>query len=251
MEYKEMTRDEVIDIILEQLAIHFDGDEQNAHALATEMSAGFASPEMVSQARGHLLKDNELGFRYPDILDVPCGMYATTAQWGKQNPPNTDPGSIMQLFVYAEHAQRKILVAITGYNGEIFVWHTHNNNSYNSPGWRKMTTAFTLFEGSSAGVDTLINLNDSMKHYSTLKIHVAGWGGQVYEANNVLAPTISFCNTYDSSAGMEMYELKLERVTDTQYKIVRSNQQYVMGTVSGVQFKDNVKIKITKIEGLK
>lgn len=252
MKIAEMERDEAIDWLLEQAAIHYDGDDQNAHLIATELNAGFASPQTVMQASGMCLKDNELGVRYPNILDVPCGLYATTNQWYKNGQlKQIGDGSIMKLSVIAEHNDRKLLIASDGYSGGLYILRTHTGNNYNSPGWRKINTTFTLFEGSKSGVGTTIDLADNMKHYDTVRIHIAGWGGQIYEASNVTSPVISFCNTYDSSAGMEMYELKLERVTDKQYRIVRSSQQYITGTSTGAQYKPNIQITIAKIEGVK
>ena len=60
-----MTRDQAIDHMLEQFAIHCDGNDQQAHALATERNAGFASPETVAQATGHL---TELGRSRPSSI---------------------------------------------------------------------------------------------------------------------------------------------------------------------------------------
>ncbi|NBA63279.1 hypothetical protein GVL14_13790 [Enterococcus mundtii] len=249
--FKDMPRDEAIDWLLEQAAIHYDGDEANAHAMATEFSPGFATPETVMQASGQFLKDNELGFRYPNILDVPCGMYATTNQWFKNGQiTQTGDGAIIKLIVMAEHAQRKLLIYCEGYGGELYVWRTHGSNDYNSPGWRKFTTTFPLFEGSASGVGTTINLKDSMRKYSTMKLFISGWGGQVFETQSTTGPYLSFCNVYDTSPGMEMYEMRLERVTDTQYRIARSDRQHI--SASGVVVRTpNTPITISKIEGVK
>lgn len=252
MKIKDMERDEAIDWVLQQAAIHFDGDEQNAHLLATEMNAGFASPETVMQAEGMCLKDNELGFKYPNILDVPCGLYATTNQWYKNGQiTQMGDGAIMKLIVIAEHDERKLLICSDGYAGGLYVWRTHGaDGGYNSPGWRKITTTFTLFEGDKSGVGTTIDLKDSMKHYDTIRLHISGWGGQIFEASSTTSPTISFTNLYDDGGGMEMYELKLERVTDTQYRIARSVQAAITSSMN--YHKDtNVVIHVTKIEGVK
>ena len=238
--------------ILQQLEIHFDGTPQQAHVDATSMNAGFCTPEIAMNARGIALKENELNKEYPSIYDVPPGFYATTNQWYKNGQITfCGDGAIMMLGVMQEHNKRKLIWASDGYSGNIYVARTHNDdNGYNSPGFRKMLTTFTLFEGEKSGKDTTIDLKDSMKHYTSMRIHIAGWGGQVYEANNVTAPVIMFTNLYDDAGGMEMYELKLERVTDTRYKIARSATASITSAMNYHQ-DENAGIKITKIEGVK
>ena len=228
--------------ILQQLEIHFDGTPQQAHVDATSMNAGFCTPEIAMNARGIALKENELNKEYPSIYDVPPGFYATTNQWYDNGQVTMfSSGSIMMLGVMQEHNQRKLIWISDGYGAD---------NGYNSPGFRKMLTTFTLFEGEKSGKDTTIDLKDSMKHYTSMRIHIAGWGGQVYEANNVTAPVIMFTNLYDDAGGMEMYELKLERVTDTRYKIARSATASITSAMNYHQ-DENAGIKITKIEGVK
>jgi hypothetical protein len=72
--------------LLRQAAIHYDGSDHDAHVLATESNAGFATPETVMQARGRWLRDYKLPQKYPNILDIPPGKYATKAGWGANNP---------------------------------------------------------------------------------------------------------------------------------------------------------------------
>lgn len=81
-ETKEMR--ETIEWILQQLEIHFDGTPQQAHVDATPLNAGFCTPEIAMNARGIGLKDNELGWKYTNVYDVPPGFYATTNQWYKK-----------------------------------------------------------------------------------------------------------------------------------------------------------------------
>lgn len=83
-----------------------------------------------------------------------------------------------------------------------------------------------------------------------MRIHIQGWGGQVYEANNVEGPVIMFSNLYDDAGGLEMYELKLERVTDTRYKIVRSAQVAITEKMN-YHKNTNAEIQIVRIEGVK
>ncbi|ELA50552.1 hypothetical protein [Enterococcus faecium] len=238
--------------ILQQLAIHFDGTPQQAHVDATPLNAGFCTPEIAMNARGIALKDNELGWKYTNVYDVPPGFYATTNQWYKNGQITMfGDGSIMLLGVMQEHNKRKLLWASDGYGGNIYIARTHNNdNGYNSPGFRKVVTTFELFKGEKHGVGTTIDLKDSMKHYSSVRIHIQGWGGQVYEANNVTGPVVMFTNLYDDAGGMEMYELKLERVTDTSYKIVRSAQVAITENMN-YHKNTNAEIQIIKIEGVK
>ncbi|EME8062658.1 hypothetical protein NYK85_000128 [Enterococcus faecium] len=238
--------------ILQQLEIHFDGTPQQAHVDATPLNAGFCTPEIAMNARGIGLKDNELNKLYPSVYDVPPGFYATTNQWYDNGEVTMfSSGSIMLLGVMQEHNERKLIWISDGYNGNIYIARTHGaDNGYNSPGFRKMLTTFTLFEGEKSGKDTTIDLKDSMKHYTSMRIHIAGWGGQVYEANNVTAPVIMFTNLYDDAGGMEMYELKLERVTDTRYKIARSAMAAITSAMNYHQ-DENATIHITKIEGVK
>ena len=78
--FENMTRDQAIDYMLDQFAIHCDGNDQQAHAIATERNAGFASPETVAQATGHLIKDNYLSEKY-SFWNIPFGHYATVWAW--------------------------------------------------------------------------------------------------------------------------------------------------------------------------
>ncbi|WP_430604746.1 hypothetical protein [Enterococcus sp. DIV1224] len=238
--------------ILQQLEIHFDGTPQQAHVDATSMNAGFCTPEIAMNARGIALKENELNKEYPSIYDVPPGFYATTNQWYDNGQVTMfSSGSIMMLGVMQEHNQRKLIWISDGYGGNIYIARTHNDdNGYNSPGFRKVVTTFELFKGEKHGVGTTIDLKDSMKHYSSMRIHIQGWGGQVYEANNVEGPVIMFSNLYDDAGGLELYELKLERVTDTRYKIARSATASITSAMNYHQ-DENAGIKITKIEGVK
>ena len=238
--------------ILQQLAIHFDGTPQQAHVDATPLNAGFCTPEIAMNARGIALKDNELGWTSTNVYDVPPGFYPTTNQWYKNGQITMfGDGSIMLLGVMQEHNERKLIWISDGYGGNIYIARTHGkDNGYNSPGFRKLVTTFTLFEGEKSGKGTTIDLTDSMKHYTSIRIHIAGWGGQVYEADNVTSPVVMFTNLYDDAGGMEMYELKLERVTDTRYKIARSAQVAITENMN-YHKNTNAEIQIIKIEGVK
>lgn len=241
-----------VEWILQQLEVHFDGTPQQAHVDATPLNAGFCTPEIAMNARGIGLKNNELNKQYPSVYDVPPGFYATTNQWYDNGEVTMfSSGSIMMLGVMQEHNERKLIWISDGYGGNIYIARTHGkDNGYNSPGFRKLVTTFTLFEGDKSGKGTTIDLTDSMKHYTSIRIHVSGWGGQVYEANNVQAPVVMFTNLYDDAGGMEMYELKLERVTDTRYKIARSAQAAITSAMNYHQ-NESAQIHITKIEGVK
>ncbi|EME3503979.1 hypothetical protein UL360_002395, partial [Enterococcus faecium] len=194
----------------------------------------------------------ELNKQYPNVFDVPPGFYATTNQWYKNGQITMfGDGAIMLLGVMQEHNKRKLFWVSDGYGGNIYIARTHNDdNGYNSPGFRKVVTTFELFKGEKYGVGTTIDLTDSMKHYSSMRIYIQGWGGQVYEASNVEGPTIAFCNLYDTGGGLEMYELKLERVTDTRYRIARSVQVAITENMN-YHKNTNTEIQIIKIEGVK
>lgn len=84
--FEEMSYEEAVKWLLRQAAIHYDGSDHDAHVLATESNAGFATPETVMQARGRWLRDYKLPQKYPNILDIPPGKYATKAGWGADNP---------------------------------------------------------------------------------------------------------------------------------------------------------------------
>lgn len=83
--FEEMSYEEAVKWLLRQAAIHYDGSDHDAHVLATESNAGFATPETVMQARGRWLRDYKLPQKYPNILDIPPGKYATKAGWGADN----------------------------------------------------------------------------------------------------------------------------------------------------------------------
>lgn len=249
-ETKEMR--EAINWILQQLEIHFDGTPQQAHVDATPLNAGFCTPEIAMNARGIGLKDNELQKLYPNVYDIPPGIYATMNFWYANGQITfCGEGSYLLIGVIQEHNERKLIWASDGYGGNIYIARTHGKDGgYNSPGFRKVVTTFELFKGKKHGVGTTIDLKDSMKHYSSMRIYIQGWGGQVYEANNVEGPVIMFSNLYDDAGGLEMYELKLERVTDTRYKIVRSAQVAITENMNYYK-NTNAEIQIIRIEGVK
>ncbi len=89
--------------MLEQFAIHSDGDDQQAHVIATERNAGFASPETVALATGHLLKDNYLNEKY-DFWDIPLGWcYYYVYGWADRHPFARHDGAgwpLINLYVY-------------------------------------------------------------------------------------------------------------------------------------------------------
>lgn len=249
-EIKEMRK--AIDWILQQLEIHFDGTPQQAHVDATPLNAGFCTPEIAMNARGIGLKNNELKDLYPNVYDIPPGIYATMNFWHANGQITfCAEGSFLLIGVMQEHNERKLIWVSDGYGGNIYIARTHGkDNGYNSPGFRKVMTTFGLFEGERHGVGTTIDLKDSMTHYASMRIHIRGRVTQVYEVSDVSNPVISFTNLYDDAGGLEVYELKLERVTNTRYKIARSAQATI--TEGKNYTKDtNAEIKIVKIEGVK
>lgn len=238
--------------ILQQLEIHFDGTPQQAHVDATPLNAGFCTPEIAMNARGIALKDNELQKLYPNVYDIPPGIYATMNFWYANGQITfCGEGSYLLIGVMQEHNERKLIWASDGYGGNIYIARTHGKDGgYNSPGFRKVMTTFELFKGEKHGVGTTIDLKDNMKHYSSVRIHIQGWGGQVYEANNVISPVVMFSNLYDDAGGLELYELKLERVTDTRYEIARSAQVAITENMN-YHKSTNAEIQIVRIEGVK
>lgn len=112
---------------------------------------------------------------------------------------------------------------------------------------------YTLFEGNATGLNTKINLNDSYKNYSHIKIHVTSFGGndiKEYEGNNNDSKIMIFnINVTDSDGNDgDIMETQINRTSD---KVFTINNQVAwrFKTQAGQEVTNG--ITITKIEGVK
>ncbi|MEB4736026.1 hypothetical protein OZZ92_09565 [Enterococcus sp. E5-100] len=250
--FEEMSYEEAVKWLLRQAAIHYDGSDHDAHVLATESNAGFATPETVMQARGRWLRDYKLPQKYPNILDIPPGKYATKAGWGADNPDGIEDDSFVEMMVFADHDSRKLIVAFARYSGEIYIKMTHNSEpveGYNSLRWRRVYTTSVLFEGELRKGQS-VNLPDDTFRYQTLRIHYTdGDGDFVEEVKRQRYARITKANLWNGDAGVTFIEFEL---TIEARKITMSNGRALdisSGNVSNPAMSNNV--KITKIEGVK
>src|SRR5699024_9964619 len=126
-----------------------------------------------------------------------------------------------------------------------------NAKTYTDTKVKSMNTV--LFEGNANGVETTINLNESLDNFIVLYIFVNFPGGTVpvlgnpYGANNI---PIQLTNIIDSSgAGGGSYEAILSKTSRTQLKIT-NDVYYDLGSGEGSGPNAN-KITITKIVGVR
>ena len=112
---------------------------------------------------------------------------------------------------------------------------------------------YTLFEGKATGLGTRINLKDSYKNYSSIKIHIKGYGGndiKAYEgtnnSSNIVVYTMNVTNR-DGNDG-DITETEIKRTSERVFTI--SNQaKWRFKTQKGEEVRKG--IVITKIEGVK
>lgn len=111
---------------------------------------------------------------------------------------------------------------------------------------------YTLFEGNATGVGTKINLKDSYKNYSSIKIHIQGFGGndiKAYEGtnnSNIVVYTINVTNS-DGGDG-DITETEIKRTSEKVFTIV-NEVKWRFKTQAGEEVTKG--IVITKIEGVK
>ncbi|QCJ56151.1 hypothetical protein [Enterococcus mundtii] len=256
MELTDKQRDKAILFILEQLAIHLDGDEQNPHAIATEMGAGLASPEIVSLARGHLIKDNYIDLKYP-FFDLPFGRYATvwngSGGWDSIDTPDTvSKGDLIQLHVLGEHAARKVFLMISVTNGSIWYMNTSEvggGGNNNSTVWKNIRQTTILWKG-EAGINEDMRLVESTRRFRTLKVTVSGIIGQTVEIPAVDNPVLSLATV--ANTANEAYTVRIN-LTDMQNQRVLRMTKCRLVTfrpTGNPTFTDDTGFKITSIEGI-
>ncbi|EOE6428876.1 hypothetical protein C7N31_RS07440 [Enterococcus hirae] len=255
--FENMTRDQAIDYMLDQFAIHCDGNDQQAHALATERNAGFASPETVAQATGHLIKDNYLSEKY-SFWNIPFGHYATVWAWGDEmgTPDPMIPGQIIQLHVFGEHSQRKTYVMIDVSNGSIFYINSSKEGGeggYNSRNWKRIEQVTKLWKAgdSDCKVGQNMNLTASTRRFGRLRFHIKGLGTQfTFETPAVDNPVIMF--TGIGSSEKSIWHIRIE-ITNYRDNVVLHFNKCRLATTHGdgtVDFTDDTGFTIAGIEGI-
>ncbi|MCI1180815.1 hypothetical protein HQ934_09200 [Enterococcus faecium] len=257
--FENMTRDQAIDHMLEQFAIHSDGDDQQAHVIATERNAGFASPETVALATGHLLKDNYLNEKY-DFWDIPFGSYATVYGWADNGIPLPDtmvPGDLINLYVSGEDNRRKVYVMVVQKNGSIWYLNTSQNTGQgggnsNSTVWKYIpqTTILWTQDSSPASVGQNMNLAASTRRFRRLRFTINGIGTRfVIETPAVDNPVIVFSAVAGSINESYQVRINLEMVRDN-IVLKFSKCRLVTHKTTGTTFSDDTGFTIAGIEGI-
>lgn len=247
-----------IKCILRQLATHFDGDSTNAHVIGTELKAGFASPEVTRLAKGHFIKDNDIGLKYPNIFDLPFGSYATTWQFADTpKPPAVVDKGIVNVVVMGEHATRKIIYVFGGSTGgRVSFALNYNQNTAGGGGaptlWRIMESTADLWAGTVDTHNQVLELNDSLTNYSNFKIWYRFNGEQVAETfSSQISINLPYTATDDSSG----YSIGKIRLTpDGNNKLVVTLLKRISvgegGTTNVATSKDSG-ITIVRIKGVR
>lgn len=256
MKFKKTKVVEALKWLLEQYAIHADGDSENAHAMATELKAGFASPDVVRLAHGHFLKDNDLGLKYPNLFDVPFGSYATTWQWANQNPPGVGDKSIINLIVVGEHETRKNIFVIGGVSGRIYTINNYNQHSAgggsNPTKWRIIGGEADLWAGNANTHNQVLELTDSLKNYSSFKVWYTFNGEQVAEVySSQVSINLPYTAT-DESAGYSIGKIRLTPDGDNKLVVTLLKRISVgAGGTTTVSTSNNAGIRIVRIKGIR
>lgn len=256
MDYTNMKTPEAVEWLLEQWATHNDGDENQNHALATEMTPGFIAPTDVQQLRGHLLKDNYLDQKYPSFWDIPFGKYATVfggnGGWRDVPLPDIFPdyGYLCELYVTGEHANRKTYFLIETNNGSIYYIHSSSKGgggNNNSTEWKRIDQTTKIAEGTFA-VGDVIPLKVSTRRFRQLKFGIASdYTNEVKLVESVDNPTFQWSNLVNDPADktMTMGECRFTgdsthtKLTFTACKSVTGGENgwLATGTDTGVKIK--------------
>lgn len=225
---------------------------------------------------------------FTNVADLQPGYYETvsTATPTQGFPSAFGNGSYIEIDVTQSDQDRKQITVTQSSRGQTFVKFIHTDGLDN--GWKeiayvnesdpyetvnssqgKANTAennakqytdskvqsinTVLFEGTANGVNTTINLNESLDNFIVLYIFVNFPGGTVpvlgnpYGANNI---PIQLTNIIDSSgAGGGSYEAILSKTSRTQLKIT-NDVYFDLGSQAGSGANAN-KITITKIVGVR
>lgn len=263
MDFKKFKLEEMkvvptIKWILRQLATHFDGDSTNAHAIGTELKAGFASPEVTRLAKGHFIKDNDIGLKYPNIFDLPFGAYATTWQFADTpTPPGVSEKGIINVVVMGEHATRKIVYVFGGYTkGRLYFAINYNQKTAGGGGaptlWRIMESTADLWAGTANTHNQVLELADNLANYSGYKVWYRFNGDQVAETfSSQISINLPYTATDDSAA----YSTGKIRLTpDGNNKLVVTLLKRISvgaGGTTTVSTSDKAGITIVRIKGVR
>ena len=244
--------------ILKQLNTHFDGDSTNAHAIGTELKAGFASPEVTRLAKGHFIKDNDIGLKYPNIFDLPFGAYATTWQFADTpKPPGVVEKGITNVVVMGEHATRKIVYVFGGNTGGRVSFALSYNQKTAGGGsaptlWRTMESTADLWAGTADTHNQVLELSDSLTNYSGFKVWYRFNGEQVAETySSQISINLPYTATDDSAA----YSIGKIRLTpDGNNKLVVTLLKRISvgsGGATTVSTSNEAGITIVRIKGVR
>lgn len=261
MDLKDMKTPEAVEWLLEQWASHNDGDENQNHALATEMTPGFIAPTDLQQARGHLLKDNYLDVKYPSFWDIPFGKYATVfggnGGWRDVPLPDIFPdyGYLCELYVTGEHANRKTYFLVETNNGSIYYIHSSvkgGGGNNNSKEWKRIDQTTKIAEGSFK-VGDAIPLKVSTRRFRELKIALTGtYTQEVKIVSAVDNPIFQWSNVIDNpaTASFSIGECQLVGSSD-HMTLTFSKCKSVESSESGLKVTNNdTGVTIKYIEGV-
>lgn len=263
MDFKKFKLEEMkvvpaIKWILRQLATHFDGDSTNAHAIGTELKAGFASPETTRLAKGHFIKDNDIGLKYPNIFDLPFGSYATTWQFADTpKPPAVGDKGIINVVVMGEHETRKIVYVFGGSTGgRVSFALNYNQNTAGGGGaptlWRTMESTADLWAGTANTHDQVLELNDSLNNYSGFKVWYRYNGEMVAESfSSQISLNVPYAST-DEVGSHGIGKIRLTPDGDKKLVVTLLKNVYISeaGTVKVTTSKESG-ITIVRIKGVR
>nr|DAE81733.1 MAG TPA: hypothetical protein [Caudoviricetes sp.] len=254
MNFKTMKLKDAFNWLLKQWSIHADGDGANAHRIATELMAGFASPETVRLANGHFIKDNELGLRIPNLWDVPPGKYATTWQWTDSPETLSDKdGSIITLEIYGEHKDRLQAKLTHKATGAVYIKDKYGNNGNNPNGWTRVERSIKLWEGEAKEFGTTITTSDSLGKFKLLRVYFDMSGERIaYITPNAqyhTTSTFSCVNLFDSESGdMQITEMVLNNNGGSTLTVL--GNRGTLHRFNGADEKMDLPITLKKIEGI-
>lgn len=259
MKFSIMKFPEALKWLMKQYAIHEDGTDGVSHTLATELNAGFASPELVRLANGHYIKDNDLGLKYPDMFDIPFGSYSTIWQWKNQNPPGIGDNYNMNIVVVGEHRLRKNIFVFGGTGGRVYYINNYNTRSAGGTGtptlWRIMTGETDLWSGTGNTNGQELDLLDTLNNYSEFKIYYRSQGEQVATSYTTAISINGAYTSTDESPNAGIIKIRISPVDtgNTKLKIDLLKRVTIKNDGSGNEALTSTAsgIVITRIKGVR
>lgn len=251
---KKVNIEKAIAVINSRLNEHVGSNGKANHLPADRDHSGFATPQNIVDI------DEALGNRTTlpggtDVMTLVPGRYSGN---NMVNVSNEEAGGGRMVDVSQLSSDIKQIVELRSYKGDIHVYTQHksgdNINSSAPITWTSIERYETLFEGSAlTAVGTSITLSDLAQKFDNYRVTFQTGVGQV-ESRNVKKKgrdvTVNTFNEYDSSIGIQFFELVLSLKDDKTAQIIRNSTYAFSANAPLYDTSDANVITILKIEGV-